>query len=331
MVLRSMIRIALMNRHYKDCFAEFASRAVHTAVALRLGRNRNTGAKHPVLLWCLPAYILFLIVVYCVGAMSAFGLLYWGTRAVNTWRRAFISSGSALSTLGFTTSTSIAGQWLSIPEGALGLGIVVFLFTFIPSYQAVIRSREDKTAWLYVRIGDPPTGVTLLEWCQRTGMAGNMSHLWEAWETWFRMLADTHSIVPMLAVSPSVQSGQSWVLAAAAVLGAAALAAFSVETGDVEAAKILRMGTRAFLAMADALGRASRTTEQGNARLSREKYEAARARLRSAGVPLKSEAGQETQWREFLALRGPYEEALFFVARQTFAPLDAVLIDMAER
>src|SRR5277367_3686763 len=123
-----MIRIALISRHYRDFFAEVTGYAVYAAVALRLGKRRGPGATHGVLLWVLPAYLLALIVVYFVGAMTAFVLLYWGTRAVDTWRQAFLASGSALNTLGFATPTTIAGQWLAIPEGALGLGIVVFLF-----------------------------------------------------------------------------------------------------------------------------------------------------------------------------------------------------------
>jgi hypothetical protein len=174
-----------------------------------------------------------LTVVYFVGAMTAFALLYWGTHAINTWDQAFLASGSALNTLGFATPTTISGQWLAIPEGALGLGIVVFLFTFIPSYQAAIRSREDQTSWLYHRVGNHPTGIRLLEWLQQAGIANNMREVWEAWEDWFRMLADTHSVSPMLTMSPSVQSGQSWVLAGAAVLDAAVLAASSIETKDV--------------------------------------------------------------------------------------------------
>jgi hypothetical protein len=156
MILRSMIRIALMNCHSKDFFAEFTGRAVYTAAALRLRDNREANATHRVLLCFFPVYILSLIVVYFIGAMTAFAFLYWGIRAVGTWRQAFISSGSGLNTLGFATPTTIAGQWLSIPEGALGLGLVVFLFTFIPGYQTVIRAREDRTSWLYVRVGGSP-------------------------------------------------------------------------------------------------------------------------------------------------------------------------------
>jgi hypothetical protein len=131
MILRSMIRIALMNRHSRDVFAEFAARAVYMAVALRL---RRTTDVHPVLVWFVPAYMLALIMVYFLGAMIAFAFLYWGTQAVGSWHQALIASGSAFNTLGFATPTTTVGQWLAIPEGALGLGIVVFLFTFIPSY-----------------------------------------------------------------------------------------------------------------------------------------------------------------------------------------------------
>ena len=325
-ILRSMIRIALMNRHYRDFFAVVTGRAVYKVVAIRLGRRLNSQDTHSVLLWLFPAYLLSLIIVYFVGAMTAFALLYWGTGAVSTWHQAILASGSALNTLGFATPTDSIGQWIAIPEGALGLGIVVFLFTFIPSYQAVIRSREDRTSWLYVRTGNEPSGVTLLEWSQRAGIAGNMRDVWEAWEDWFRMLGDTHSVLPMLTMSPSVQSGQSWVSAAAAVLDAATLATWSIETDDTEAARIcVQTGTRALLAIADALGRTRSNTEPGGTGPSREKYEVARARLCSAGIRLKIVADQESQWHEFQRMREQYQDALFFVARRTFAPLDGIL------
>ncbi len=307
-----MIRIALINRHYQDFFAETTARVVYAAVSLRLRNRRDTRKLHPVLLWVFPAYLLLLILVYFVGAMTAFVLLYWGIGAVNSWHQAFLASGSALNTLGFATPTTVAGQWIAIPEGALGLGIVVFLFTFIPGYQSVIRAREDKTSRLYVRTGDHPTGVALLEWCQRAGIADDMRDVWESWEDWFRMLGDTHSVLPMLALSPSVQGGQSWVWAASAVLDAPTFAACSLNTDDAESARIcVRTGTRAFLAIADALGRTCPAPKYAAARPSKEEYVAARTRLRSAGMLLTSAADFEVQWQEFLILRGRYQEALF--------------------
>jgi hypothetical protein len=322
-ILRSMVRVALMNRHYRDFFADQVSRTVYAGIALLLRRDRDQRDIHRVLLSFFPAYILFLITVYFVGAMFAFMFLYWGTGAVTTWRQALIASGSALNTLGFATPTSIMGQWIAIPEGALGLGIVVFLFTFIPGYQAVIREREDQTSWLYVRTDSRPSATAFFEWCQHAGISNSMRDVWEAWEGWFRMLGDTHSIQPVLTLSPSVQSDQSWVLAADVILEAAAFASSSMRTPDTESAKIcVRTGARAFSAIADALGRTCGASQRATAGPSRAWYEAKCAHFCSMGLPIKSETDTERQWQEFVSLRGQYESALFFVSQQTFAHLD---------
>lgn len=321
-ILRSMIRIALINRHYRDFLADQVARTVYAGTVLLLRRDRDRTGIHRILLSFFPAYILSLIGVYFVGAMIAFMLLYWGTGAVTTWRQALLASGSALNTLGFATPTSIVGQWIAIPEGALGLGIVVFLFTFIPGYQAVIREREDQTSWLYVRTDRHPSATAFLEWCQRAGISNSMRDVWETWERWFRMLGDTHSVLPMLTMSPSVQSDQSWVLAAEAILEAAAFASSSIHTSDSESARIcVRTGARAFSAIADALGRTCRAPQRATEGPSKVWYEAKRAYLCSVGLPLKSAIDAEPQWEDFLSLRQQYESALSFVSEQTFARL----------
>jgi uncharacterized membrane protein YhaH (DUF805 family) len=67
-----MIRIALMNRHYRDFFAEITGRAVYSLIALRLRRKRDANASHRILLTVFPTYVLSLILVYFIGAMIAF-------------------------------------------------------------------------------------------------------------------------------------------------------------------------------------------------------------------------------------------------------------------
>jgi hypothetical protein len=141
------------------------------------------------------------------------------------------------------------------------------------------------------------------------------------------MLGDTHSVLPMLTMSPSVQSGQSWVLAAAAVLDAAALTATTVEGRDAETAQVcVRTGARAFLAIADALGHVRPPVDEGRDRPSREQHDAIRDRLSLAEIPLRPVSEREAQWKEFLLLRDQYEEALQFVASRTFAPIDGIEI-----
>jgi hypothetical protein len=77
MILRSMIRVRLVNCRCRDLVARVGGRVVYEAAALRLGCNRDAGTVHSVLLLCFPAYILLPIVMYFVGAMTAFMLIYW--------------------------------------------------------------------------------------------------------------------------------------------------------------------------------------------------------------------------------------------------------------
>ena len=322
-VLRSMIRIALMNSTRRDVLSEVTDQAIRAGAAFRLRGRRDVRSVHPVLLCILPAFILSLITLYFVGAMFAFALLYWGTRAVTTWHQAFLASGSALNTLGFATPTSGAGQWLAVPEGALGLGIIVFLFTFIPSYQWAIRCREDRTSWLYVRVGNRPTGPAFLAWCRRSGNVGSMREVWEAWEDWFRMLGDTHSILPILTLAASVQEGQSWILASAAILDAAALTVVSGPEEAVEAANIcLRTGTRALLAIAESLGQALPAFESEGIDPDRTLDTSSQTQQSLANLHTGASAISDSQLLEFEKLRRSYEPAVKFVAGRTFVEFE---------
>src|SRR6516165_1184587 len=160
-ILKSMVHVALMNRHDMDLFACLTSRAVHKVIGLRVRSVKKYEDAQQTLYLFFGTYILSLISVYFIGAMIAFAFLYWGAWAVTGWNQAFIAAGSGLTTLGFATPTTHMGQWLAIPEGALGLGIVVFLFTFVPGFQSAVSSRDDQTAWLYARLTNPTNQADL--------------------------------------------------------------------------------------------------------------------------------------------------------------------------
>jgi hypothetical protein len=110
--------------------------------------------------------------------MIAFAFLYWGAWAVTGWNQAFIAAGSGLTTLGFATPSTHVGQWLAIPEGALGLGIVVFLFTFIPGFQSAISSRDNQTAWLFARLANLTNQADLFAWFNRVENT-HEARIWE--------------------------------------------------------------------------------------------------------------------------------------------------------
>lgn len=317
-ILKSMVHVALMNRHDMDIFACLTSRTVHKLIGLRVRYARNYEESQRTLYWFFGTYILSLIAVYFIGAMIAFAFLYWGAWAVTGWNQAFIAAGSGLTTLGFATPSTHVGQWLAIPEGALGLGIVVFLFTFIPGFQSAISSRDDQTAWLYARLTvlqDQP----VLAWFNHCGNTEDEAGIWEMWEKWFRLLADSHSSSPMLSVVPSVQKGQSWVVAAAIALDAAAFSVSTVVTAHSESAKIcVHTGARAISLIAEALSNSTNKPMEPNHNVSRKAYDDLCDQLEQKGTSLKSD--REASWREFVELRSRYASSISYLAERAFVP-----------
>jgi hypothetical protein len=160
------------------------------------------------------------IVVWFGLVLVGFALLIWSLKAERSFFEAAIASGSQLSTLGFLAPPHTAGRVLAILEGAMGLGIVVFYFTFIPAYQTAIEVRQAKVDWLYARANGGLTNFTLLEWFMLSG-TNDWSGLWADWEAWFRALGESHGLAPVLAFAPAVHRDQTWLAAAAVALDSA--------------------------------------------------------------------------------------------------------------
>ena len=155
--LQSALRVSVVNRQKGDRLAHIVGHVAYATVAHVASRRRTYDRIQDALAWVLPLYVLLLIVVWFVLVEMGFSLMIWSLQAEPSLLRAFIASGSALSTLGFLTPPDLSGQLLAIPEGAFGLGIVVFFFTFIPGYQATVKTRELRVAWLYAPAGPTPT------------------------------------------------------------------------------------------------------------------------------------------------------------------------------
>src|SRR5215831_8101563 len=183
--LQSASRVALVNRQRGDWVTRRVGWLVQTTLRRLARKQQRYENVQDVLAWILPLYFLLVIVVWFGLVLTGFGLLIWSCQAERSLLEAMIASGSQLSTLGFLTPPDTAGRMLAIVEGAMGLGIVVFYFTFVPGYQTTIQLREVKVAWLYARASPGLTNFTLLEWFLGSG-GSDWSGLWEDWESWFR-------------------------------------------------------------------------------------------------------------------------------------------------
>lgn len=319
-MIRSVVHVAIMNRHDIDIFAYLTSRTVHKLLGFLVRFDRNYESTQSTLHWFFGTYMLALISVYFIGSMTAFTLLYWGAGAVGSWNKAFIAAGSGLTTLGFATPSTNVGQLLAIPEGAMGLGVVVFLFTFIPGFQSAISSRDNQTAWLYARVVDLNNQADLLAWFNQGGNTHDEAGIWEMWERWFRLLADSHVQSPMLSVVPSVQKGQSWIVVAAVVLDAAAFSVSTIPSSHRESAVVcVRTGSRAISLIAEALSANSNELVDVGPKISRKTYDHLCDQLVMKGILLKPD--RDASWSEFVSLRSRYWGSISYLAERAFTPL----------
>jgi hypothetical protein len=307
----------LLNRHQSDFIPNLCHRIVQIVLSPFVRGKTEYDSIQKVLLWFFPMGILLLTATWFVLVTIGFGLMFWALETTQSALHALIASGSALSTLGFSTPNNVAGQLLSIPEGAIGLGVVVYLFTFVPGYLSTVQRREEKVAWLYARAGHPPSVIDLLESHQRGGTAHDMSQAWEEWERWFRELSETHVLSPTLIFVPSTFSGQSWISSAIVILDAAALALSSLNVQGRESAKLCyESGVKGLARISGVLLHSP--LNKARPSLSRDIYEIALDRLQVSGISVSS--NREESWQKFLELQAGYKDAAQNIAQAVFLP-----------
>ena len=308
--LLSASRAALVNRHRGDWIAHTVGRIVCSTVSRLAASRRHHESVQDVLAWILPLYILSLIVTWFLLVQSAFSLILWSTHIEPGFFKAFLASGSALSTLGFLTPDSAAGQLLAILEGAMGLGVVVFFFTFIPGYQSAIQARELKIAWLYARSGVNPSSLVFVEWLQRSSHGADTSDVWETWEEWFRLLAETVAIAPVLSIVPTLHRRQSWLIAAATMLDAASFCLATLEGNALASARVCRAtGIEALELIAAKLHSSGIFPETASFNYSsRAAFDATCAQMAALNAPIKADL--HAAWEQYVALRNEFERPL---------------------
>ena len=275
-------------------------------------------------------YVVSLIIVWFGLVQFGFSLLIWTFQVEPNPLASLIASGSALSTLGFLTPPGVAGQSFAIVEGAMGLGIIVFYFTFIPGFQISIQARQTRVAWLYARSGSVLSNFALIDWFQVCG-ATDWNGFWEGWELWFRNIAETHVLTPILAIVPTVHRGQTWLRASAVALDSVSLYIVALESEGVPAARVcFETGVGALRSVA-----AEFPTHSGiqafstDATIARMNFDNAFEHLRTKGSIASTD--RELCWLRFSELRKEYEGFLMSLAESLLVPVhDGLLSPLPE-
>ncbi|WP_378941229.1 hypothetical protein [Mesorhizobium sp. ANAO-SY3R2] len=320
---QSIVRVMLLNRREPDiierCVRSLAVKIVH---ALAGGRHDYEDVQRAQA-WILPIFIFLLVTSWFLLVQTSFSLVLWGLHVEEGWPRAFSSSGSALSTLGYLTPSTLLGEYLAVYEAAIGLAIVILIFTFVPGYQAAIQARERKVGWLFARTGRHPNCVTLLEALKKAGPVDDPA-VWEDWENWFRGIHETHSLSPMLAYVPSVYRGTSWVGASAAVLDTASVILSTLDSKQTDAVRVCReTGVTAIRLIATELDENRpgqfHTYQSDNPKLIAG-FDALYDKLVEIGLPVRED--KEQCRNALVALRSEYEKSIHHIAASTLMPVE---------
>lgn len=302
---RSISVAALLAQRRNDVVLRSISRAVRWL----LSRGGGSAAQSRMD-WFMPLQVLLTVVVWFAWLTLAFACLYWACGATDGAMDALVASGSALSTLGFFTPDTLAGRWLAIAEGMLGLIAVVYLFTFVPGFLSTLQNRSQHVGWVAARSGHPARAPALLA----EELAMGSGELWSRSEDWFRLLSVTHPTAPELAFMPSFLRGHSWTHTAALVLEAATFASLNLPEAQARPARIcLSVGARAMREIAAALELDTSKREDRDECVKVMNSWRAELGAQTPGMPGASQALASSWWRE----RSEWAPALSAIADAT--------------
>jgi len=284
-------------------------------------RARTYEARDRIMALYAPFGVLALLPTWLMLVMLGYTAMFWAT-GVKSWYEAFKVSGSSLLTLGFAMADHFGQALLEYSEATIGLMLVALLIAYLPSMYSAFSRREAAVTLLEVRAGNPPSAVEMIKRYYRIHGLDRLGEQWQAWESWFAEVEESHTSLAALVFFRSPRADRSWVTATGAVLDGAALVLSVVDTpSDPRAQLCIRAGYLALRNIADFFRFPYPPDPRYPAQpisVSRAEFDAACAELAAQGVPLKEDRDQA--WSDFAGWRVNYDLVLLALARLTMAP-----------
>lgn len=280
--------------------------------AWRWQANRMSGQKRERWLGGFaPLLVLILLVAWVLVLITGFALIDLAFGAdfappLDSFAAAFYAAGTGLLTIGFgdIVPTAVITRAIVIASAGLGLGTVALVITYLFSLYGSFQRREVLVTTLDARAGAPPSGVALLETCQRAELLDDLPNLFGDWERWAAEVLDSHVAYPILGYFRSSHDNESWIASLGAMLDAAVLVMTTVEGQPRGRAEMLvAIGVHLVEDVSNFFG----FRNDGRVGVERAEYDAARARLEAAGYPLES---PEVGWILFAQIRARYASRL---------------------
>lgn len=194
-----------------------------------------------------PMSLLFLIGVWAIGLVLAFGMLQYGAgSAVNltgsnsSFYTDIYLSGTTFFTLGLGDVVPRSGlaRFLVVTEAGIGFGFLAAVIGYLPFIYGAFGRREINISLLDARAGTPPTAGELLRRHSYPNGKEALQDLLKEWERWSAELLESHLSYPVLAYFRSQHDNQSWIGSLTAILDVCALAIAGIEGACAKQAEL---------------------------------------------------------------------------------------------
>jgi len=273
------------------------------------------------------APVSLLVVLSVLLGLIGFGytLALYGA-GIKPMLRAFLFSGSALSTMGFESPGN--NFWvivLSAVEALTVVTIVALLIGYLPTIYSSYQQREQAVNKLDGLTGSQPDGIKVVDAYVNIFGPSRLGELWQTWIVWFDDLAISGSTLSGELYLRSSRWDRSWISAAGAMLDAAALVDSSVDLStDPTADRLVRLGSRSLRQVLEPLR--LRCPEQPKwpetpINITQQEFTEAYDHLQQSGLPMKPD--KSGAWATFAQHRVQYECPLMTLVRLKKPPRGA--------
>jgi hypothetical protein len=190
---------------------------------------RKVSRRETFLSFYGPLSLLFLFILWGIGLIAGFGLLFYSQArmdaSIHTLSSALYLSGTTLFTLGIgdVVPHTALGRFLVVAESGLGFGFLALVLSYLPVIYQAFSRREVNIVLLDARAGSPPTAGELLR--RHLGSKGvdSLGQLLRDWERSSAEILESHISYPAVAYFRSQHNNESWLMALTTMLDVTAL------------------------------------------------------------------------------------------------------------
>jgi len=275
-----------------------------------------------------PMSLLFLIGVWAIGLVFAFGMMQYGAgSAVNltgtnsSFYTDVYLSGTTFFTLGLGDVVPRSGmaRFLVVAEGGLGFGFLAAVIGYLPFIYGAFGNRETNIVLLDARAGTPPTAGELLRRHSYPTGKDALRDLLKEWERWSAQLLESHLSYPVLAYFRSQHDNQSWIGSLTCILDTCAIVIAGIEGACAKQAELtFAIARHAVVDLCQVFGATPRAPVTD--RLPPETLEKIRSKLVEHGSTLYTTPEAEQKLLELRRMYEPYAFALANHLNQTLPP-----------